>query len=232
MASTTRGTIIFDLDGTLVDSAPDLAYSLDVLLVELGLEPLGLERARSFIGHGIPNLVRKGLLARNPDIAETAIEQATEHFLKIYTQNLSRQTRPYPGAVDALSTLRRDGWRLAVCTNKLEASARGLLSDLRLLSAFSFVAGPDTFGAAKPDPRPLLGCLPLERSDAYPALLVGDSDVDLATAKAASMPAILVSWGYGDAAALRGRADTVVDHFNDVPGAVDHLSPGLMTHEN
>lgn len=225
MTADHRGTVIFDLDGTLVDSAPDLADSLDTLLEELGMEPLGLEHGRSFIGHGIPNLVRRGLLTRDPTLSETAVVHATDRFLKIYTQNLSRKTRPYPGAVDALLELRRAGWRLAVCTNKLEASARGLLSDLKLISAFSVVAGPDTFGAAKPDPRHLLGCLPKDRSDGYHAVLVGDSEVDLAAARGAGMPAILVGWGYGDAAALARQADATVSRFEEVPAAVERVSP-------
>ncbi|MDU8946424.1 phosphoglycolate phosphatase [Ovoidimarina sediminis] len=224
-----RGTVIFDLDGTLVDSAPDLADSLDAVLEEQGLKPLGLEHGRSFIGHGIPNLVRRGLLTRDPTLSEAVIARATDRFMRIYTQNLSRKTRPYPGALDAILELRRAGWRLAVCTNKLEASARGLLADLKLISAFSVVAGPDTFGAAKPDPRHLLGCLPAETPENYPALLVGDSEVDLAAARAAGIPAILVSWGYGDAAALEGKADATVTHFNEVVAAVERLSPARTT---
>ena len=220
------GTVIFDLDGTLVDSAPYLVVSLDTLLKELGLKPLGLEHGRSFIGHGIANLVRRGLLTQDPTLPEESISRATERFLKIYTKNLSRKSRPYPGAMDALLKLQSDGWRLAVCTNKFEASARGLLSDLKLISVFAVVAGPDTFGAGKPDPRHLLGCLPEDRSKDHKAVLVGDSEVDLSAASAAGMPVILVGWGYGDSAALVDKADASVTRFDEVPEAVERMLRG------
>ena len=151
-----RGTVIFDLDGTLVDSAPDLADALDLLLQERGHAPLGLDRVRRLIGHGVAELVRKGLDARGERPEPQPLAQAVQRFLTHYTAHLSRKSRPYPGAVEVLDILRQAGWRLVVCTNKLEVHARALLQDLGLLSAFALVAGPDTFGVAKPDPAHLL----------------------------------------------------------------------------
>lgn len=223
MNETSRGTVIFDLDGTLVDSAPDLADALDALLRQRGLEPVGLEMGRSFIGHGIPRLVQQGLAARGISAEKEDLSKATDQFLEIYSKNHSRKTRPYPGAVEALDVLQKHGWRLAVSTNKLEESARAILTDLNLISSFSCVVGPDTFGVAKPDPRPILGCLPEGQAKRRPAILVGDSAVDIGAAQAAEIPVILVSWGYGDADAIGAHADAVVDMFETVPEAVERL---------
>lgn len=213
------GTVIFDLDGTLVDSAPDLADALDSLLVDLGHAPLGLAVVRSLIGHGMAALVQAGLARHGVAVSGPELAELTERFLKIYTSHLSRKTRPYPGAIEALEDLRRERWRLVVCTNKLEASARGVLSDLGLIDAFALVAGPDTFGAAKPDPAPLLQCLAGEDAQAR-AVLVGDSSVDCAAAQAAGMPMVLVTWGYAGAGATELPADARVSRFDAVPPAV------------
>jgi phosphoglycolate phosphatase len=225
MMRVARGTVIFDLDGTLVDSAPDLAFALDAVLVARGAEPLGLEVGRSFIGHGIPRLVQQGLAARGLLAQPLDLVQATEQFLQIYAQNLTRQTRPYPGARMALERLREQGWRLAVCTNKQETASRAILRALDLAEYFEQVVGPDTFGVSKPDPRPLRGCIP---SGDF-ALLVGDSSVDIEAARAAGIPVILVDWGYGDTSANAPFADAVVASFDSIPRAVADLQ---VRHEN
>ena len=124
------GTVIFDLDGTLVDSAPDLSDALDTLLSDQGHAPLGLDMARSLIGHGMASLVQRGFARQGVNLEGPDLAEMTDRFLKIYTSHLSRKTRPYPGAAETIAALRQQGWRLAVCTNKLEASARGILRDL------------------------------------------------------------------------------------------------------
>lgn len=220
---TRTGTVIFDLDGTLVDSAPDLADALDTLLVERGHSALGLETARTMIGHGMATLVQRGFARFGVDLADASLAAMTERFLKIYTSHLSRKTRPYPGAAEALTTLRQQGWRLVVCTNKLEASARGVLQDLGLIDTFALVAGPDTFGVAKPDPGHLLNCI--DQADrASPVVVVGDSDVDCAAAKAAGLPIVLVRWGYARTPVDDMGADAVAAEFADVPDAVVRLA--------
>lgn len=216
-----RGTVIFDLDGTLVDSAPDLSDALDALLAERDLEELGLDRARQLIGHGVAELVRRGLEVRGQTPGPEALSEAVQRFLKHYTQNLSRKSQIYPGAVEVLATLRRDGWRLVVCTNKLEASARGLLEDLGILPVFALVAGPDTFGVAKPDPAHLLHCLP--QGEGHRAVLVGDSEVDVAAAKAAGLPVIAVRWGYARQPLDALEPDALVDGFHEIPAHVTRL---------
>ena len=154
-----RGTLVFDLDGTLVDSAPDLANSLDLLLMEQGKQPLGLDVGRSLIGHGISNLVAKGLDRSGLKLDGPELEKRVRRFHEIYAANLSRKTRAYPGVRDGLALFERQGFRLAVCTNKLEKYSRQILDDLHLAEHFDQVAGPDTFGIAKPDPRHLLSTI-------------------------------------------------------------------------
>jgi phosphoglycolate phosphatase len=218
-----RGTVIFDLDGTLVDSAPDLADALDTLLFERGLVPLGLDHVRGLIGHGVAELVRKGLAVRGVRLADDDQSQAVQRFLQHYTKNLSRRSRPYPGVVEGLRDLRQAGWRMVVCTNKLEASARGLLADLDLLSGFALVAGPDTFGVAKPDPAHLLRCLPDGWRDGG-VVMVGDSVVDVQAARAARLPVVAVRWGYGGTALQDSAPDAFADSFDDVLAAIAALA--------
>lgn len=220
-----RGTVIFDLDGTLVDSAPDLADALDTLLFERGLEPLGLDHVRGLIGHGVAELVRKGLAVRGVRLAEEDQSQAVQRFLQHYTKHLSRRSRPYSGVVKGLRELRQAGWRLVVCTNKLEASARGLLADLDLLSGFALVAGPDTFGVAKPDPDHLLRCLPAGHA-AGGVVMVGDSVVDVRAAQAAGLPVIAVRWGYGGAALGESAPDAFAEDFDEVMALIPRLAAG------
>lgn len=217
------GTVIFDLDGTLVDSAPDLSNALDLLLQERGHAPLGLANVRTLIGHGVAELVGKGLAERLDFLPPDRLAQAVERFLVHYAANLSRNSSVYPGAAVALETLQHAGWRLVVCTNKLEASARQLLHDLGLLHFFVLVAGPDTFFAAKPDPAHLLGCLPASRGISYPAVMVGDSEADIAAAKAADIPVIAVSWGYSKRPIAELGPDRIADRMQDVPSLVDAL---------
>ena len=223
MPDPTRGTVIFDLDGTLVDSAPDLADALDMLLTDMGLDPLGVDRVRQLIGHGMAELVRKGLIARGALPQPPELAQAVQRFTTYYTANLSRKSKAYPGATEVLNTLHLAGWRLVVCTNKLEASARRLLQDLGLLSAFAVVAGPDTFGVAKPHPAHLLGCLPPNNPASRPAVMIGDSEVDIAAAKAAGLPVIAVTWGYAQTSLYELAPDMVCNAMLDIPPQVEEL---------
>jgi phosphoglycolate phosphatase len=224
MAETSRGTIVFDLDGTLVDSAPDLADALDKLLVQRGHASLGLATVRGMIGNGVAELVRQGLATRGEILSAEALAQAVQRFLMLYTANLSSKSTVYPGTEGALAHLRQAGWRLAVCTNKLEASARGLLSDLGLLQAFALVAGPDTFGVAKPDPRHLQLCLNAIARPGQPALFVGDSEIDLATARAAGIPVIAVTWGYARVPLEDLGPDLLIRDMGELADAVDTIA--------
>jgi phosphoglycolate phosphatase len=218
-----RGTLVFDLDGTLVDSAPDLADSLDLLLVEQGKQPLGLDVGRSLIGHGISNLVAKGLDRSGLKLDGPDLEKRIKRFHEIYAGNLSRKTRAYAGVEEALPRFREQGFSLAVCTNKLEKYSRQILADLGLAAHFDQVAGPDTFGIAKPDPRHLLLTIESISGNGKHALMIGDSEVDVALAKAAGIPVVAVTYGYAKVPLADLNPDALVDSFAELPAQVKRL---------
>lgn len=225
------GTIIIDLDGTLVDSAPDLADALDELLLEYKLEPIGLDGARKLIGHGISNLVRKGLALRGQDLDVEELASATLQFQKFYATRLPAKAVVYPGVVDALKELKAHNWRLVVCTNKLESFSRKILETLELASFFDIIAGPDTYGVAKPDPRHLLRTLPAHMPPGYKVIMVGDSEVDIETAHAAHIPVIAVTYGYSKTLLANLKPQALTDKFSDIPNLVKQLTamPGADT---
>lgn len=217
-----RGTILFDLDGTLVDSAGDLAASLDALMAEKGLPPIGLETGRTLIGHGIANLVRGALKLRGASGADEDVAVDLSRFMEIYGARLTAITRPYPGVRETLNLLHGEGWRMGVCTNKREAFARAIVDDLELSEFFSIVSGPDTFGVSKPDPRQLLETA--KAAGGYsPVFFVGDSEVDVASAKAAGYPVIALTYGYSKVPLESLSPDALLSDFTEVPGAIGVL---------
>jgi len=181
--------VIFDLDGTLIDSAPDLHAAANKMLATMSLAPLSLEAVTSFIGNGVPKLVERCLevydLPTSPD--------AVSAYLGLYDADPATLTRPYPGVVACLATLKAAGCKMAVCTNKPEAPARLILDSLNLSQYFDFIAGGDTYPTMKPDPAPLYGCAKALGGD---ALYVGDSETDEKTAANAGMTFALFAGGY------------------------------------
>jgi len=221
-----RGTLIFDLDGTLVDSAPDLADALDQLLFEQGASPLGLYVARSLIGHGISNLVAKALDRSGLKLDAPELEKRIKRFHEIYAGNLSRKTRAYPGVKEGLGVFQGQGFRLAVCTNKLEKYSRQILADLGLADHFHQVSGPDTFGIAKPDPRHLLLTIEALGGAGKPAVMIGDSEVDVAVAKAAGVPVLAVTYGYAKSPLETLNPEGLAASFDQVPKEVNKILNG------
>lgn len=185
-------TIVFDLDGTLVDSAPDLHAAANRMLAEQGHAPLSLAQVQSFIGHGIPNLVAKVMQARA--IPETRSEAMTASMLRHYTAHPADLTRPYPHVPETLARLAEAGLTLGVCTNKNAAPARQILDALNLSRFFAVVIGGDDAPRRKPDPMPLQ--MAFDALDAPPLLFIGDSEVDAETARRAALPFGLYTKGY------------------------------------
>lgn len=197
-----RLAIVFDLDGTLIDSAPDLARAANAVLAEEGCAPLDLAEVVSFIGNGVPRLVElvagaRGL-AGGPDMVA--------RFMAHYNAAPVGLTRPYPGVVPALEALLAAGHMMGICTNKPEAPAREILGALGLERFFDAVLGGDSLDARKPDPRPLTHVV--AQLGGTRALYVGDSEVDAETADRAGVPFLLFSEGYrkGPAEAMVHRA--------------------------
>jgi phosphoglycolate phosphatase len=186
-------TIVFDLDGALVDTAPDLTNALNDVLTRRGHAAVSAEAVRASVELGARVMIEEAL--RRAHVADD-VDGMLAEFLIHYEANIARESRPFPGAVAALEALASGGARLAVRTNKREYLSRRLLQALELEGYFSAIAGPDTFAVAKPDPGHLTGVIALAGGTPSRAVMVGDSAVDVRTAKAASVPVILVSFGY------------------------------------
>lgn len=205
-------TILFDLDGTLVDSAPDLIGALDTLLIEHGRSPVGVVEGRTMIGDGAAKLVERGFAARGG--APAPLPTLVSSFLGIYEGRLTRETRAFDGVASTLRSLATRGLALGVCTNKPDRATHELLAALDLARYFTAVVGGD--GVRKPDPDPVNRCLAALGGSRASALFVGDSPVDLAAARAAGLPIVLVSFGYTAVPARALGADRVIDRFEDL----------------
>lgn len=208
--------VVFDLDGTLVDTAPDIIAYLNEMLVELGRPGLDSDTVRPMIGDGVRSLMIRGLDASGGVPDDLDIDALFERYLQRYTDNPVRQSRPYDGVIGTLDTLKAAGIKMGVCTNKPQRPTDRLLARLGLDRYFCVVMGGDALPIKKPDPGHLLGVL--ERLNVNPAraALVGDSATDLKTARAAGTPCVLVSFGYTAAPAKDLGADHVIDHFADL----------------
>ncbi len=195
-------TALFDLDGTLVDSAPDLHAATDRMMARLGLPGFTRAEVVAMVGDGARALVTRALAARGRGFDQAACEA----FLADYTHHAAVATRPFAGIPEALAALAQAGWRLAVCTNKPEAAARALLAALGLARHFAALGGGDSFPVRKPDPGHPLATLRLAGGHPEAAVLVGDHRNDVAAAAAAGLPCVFVAWGYGPAAMAEGAA--------------------------
>jgi phosphoglycolate phosphatase len=213
-------TIVFDLDGTLVDTAPDLARALNYALARQGQPPITAETVRALVGMGALVMIEEGM--RRAGVTAD-LQSMLGDFLVHYEANIAVESRPFPGAVEALERLKDEGATLAVCTNKREFLSRRLLQELALEDYFSAIAGRDTFSVAKPDPGHLTGTIRLAGGDPSRAVMIGDSDVDVRTAKAAFVPVVLVSFGYASDRAEAPPPEAVIDHFDQLHASLSVL---------
>ncbi|MCJ8142106.1 HAD hydrolase-like protein [Ancylobacter sp. A5.8] len=215
--------IAFDLDGTLVDTAPDLLDTLDLVLIEAGARPLPHEETRKMIGAGVRALVTRGLDAAGVTVDEARFAALEAMFLAHYADHIADRSRPFPGLVEALDELTARGHLLAVCTNKLEYLSKLLLTRLGLAERFAIIAGADTFPVKKPDAGHLLGTIAGAGGLAGRAVMVGDSMTDVLAAKNARVPVVVVPFGYTDIPAEELGGDAFITHFDRLPETVEHL---------
>jgi phosphoglycolate phosphatase len=215
----TSPTIVYDLDGTLADTADDLMGSLNAVLASEGLPPLPVGNARSMLGGGARALIQRGFAASGRALAPMKLEALFGDFLAHYNAHIAEHTALYPGVERALDNFTRAGWRQAVCTNKIEGSARLLMKKLGVADRFGFICGQDTFGVGKPDPKPLLGTIAASGGVSARALMVGDSVTDIKTARAAGLPVIAVDFGYTDVPVTELGPDRVISHFDELAAA-------------
>jgi phosphoglycolate phosphatase len=208
-------TIVFDLDGTLVDTAPDLLGGIDLLLAEKGLALAPHDLMRPLISIGSRAMLTRALAHLEHPIDDATFEAWWARYLQIYADNIAVKSRPFDGLVALLDRLEARGATLAVCTNKSEALSVKLLSALGLLSRFKGLAGRDTFPRCyKPNPEHLLGAIRLAGGDPARAIMVGDSDIDIEAARNAKVPVIAVSFGYTRHPVALYNPDAVIDHYD------------------
>ncbi|MXQ12699.1 HAD family hydrolase [Microvirga makkahensis] len=214
---------VFDLDGTLADTAGDLVGTLNVILDQEGLAPLPVAHARDMIGAGARALIERGFEAAGKELVPAYLDELYRQFMVHYGENICVRTELFPGVASALDRLEAAGFLLAVCTNKVEEHSVRLLDELGIGHRFAANCGRDTFPYFKPDPRHLT--LTIERAGGDPsrAVMVGDSRTDIVTAQNAGIPVVAVPFGYTDVPVKDLKPDIVIDHFDELFAAVEGL---------
>jgi phosphoglycolate phosphatase len=215
--------IVFDLDGTLVDSAPDLIGALNYVLGREGLPPVPVASARKMIGAGARALIERGLELEGRTMTPERISQLTDDFIEFYSMHIADQTRPFEGTEAALDELSARGFMFAVCTNKLEWLSKLLLDKLAMSSRFAAICGADTFGVQKPDPLILRQTVARAGGELSSSIMVGDSGPDIGVAKRAGIPVIGVDFGYTQVAIADLEPDALISHMRHLCEAVDRI---------
>ena len=221
--SATSPTIVFDLDGTLVDTAPDLISALNHVLAREGLSPLPLASARNMIGAGARKLLERGREAEGRFVSAEEMDRLAADFIAYYGENIAVNSRPFDGLEAALDELATRGCRLAVCTNKLEWLSKRLLDELGLSARFAAICGADTFGVSKPDPAILRQTILQAGGNLAMSVMVGDAGTDVGAARRANVPVIGCTFGYTDVPIAELKPDRLIDHMKDLPAAVEAL---------
>lgn len=224
MSASSPLIVVFDLDGTLVDTAPDLIAALNHVLDREGLRPVPLAAARNMIGAGARKLLERGLEVEGRAVSIGDLDRLTKDFVDYYAEHIVDGSRPFDGLEGALDRLEAKGHRFAVCTNKLEWLSKLLLDRLGLTKRFAAICGADTFGIAKPDPTFLRETVARAGGRLPGAIMVGDAGPDVGVARRAQVPVIGVDFGYTDVPMTELKPDRLISHMRDLPDAVGSLS--------
>ena len=212
---------VFDLDGTLIDTAPDLVDSLNYTIAARDLEPVSYADLTHLVGHGAKAMIERAFALRNAPLANGDFEPMLERFIDHYKGGMPGKSLPYPGLLGALDRLAEAGILLAVCTNKMESLARPLIEGLGMTSRFAAITGGDTFAVRKPDAEHLLGTIRLAGGEPSRTVMIGDSLNDFKVASNAGIPSVAVPFGYSDVAVETLNPSRVIQHF-------DELTPDLL----
>ncbi|WP_034993602.1 HAD-IA family hydrolase [Beijerinckia mobilis] len=216
--------LVFDLDGTLADTAIDLIATLNVILGRENLPPLPTEQARPMVGAGARALIERGLKASGVTVSEAKLEEMFDAYLAHYEAHICDATQLYPGVSAALDRFEQNGWIFAVCTNKIEHPSRLLLDQLGVKERFKAICGKNTFAVSKPDGGALLQTIARAGGDAHRTIMVGDTKVDVETARNAAVPVIAVDFGYTDQPIAYYKPDKVISHYDQLWHAVASLN--------
>ncbi|BDV35513.1 HAD family hydrolase [Methylocystis iwaonis] len=217
--------LVFDLDGTLADTAHDLIATLNVLLAREGLPMAPPASARSIVGAGARALIERGFALSGAPLPPERVEPLVVEFLAHYEAHIADESRLFPGALAALDRFGDAGFTLAVCTNKPERMARLLLEKLGAADRFAAICGRGTFPMHKPDPRTLELTIQTAGGDPARAVMVGDSKTDIDTAKGAGAPVVAVDFGYTEIPVTELAPDRVISHFDELWAAAESILP-------
>jgi phosphoglycolate phosphatase len=217
-------SVILDLDGTMIDTASDLIAATNYTLCQFGKPAVPERVIEPAVGLGAKAMLHAALLSLGHEPSAEELKTMMPHFIDYYGDHLAERSMPFPGLEDALAGLRAEGALLGVCTNKLSALARKLLAELRLEHYFAFIAGADSFPVRKPDPGHLLGTIEAIGGDARRAAMIGDSSADSKAARAAKVPFIAVTFGYGEKPVELLRPDAIIGHFSELGAALRSLA--------
>lgn len=220
-------TVVFDLDGTLVDTAPDLTATLNHVLGEIGHDPVTSEDVRPVVAYGGRRMLKISLERAGDDASENRLDELIKVYLAHYREHLADASQPYPGVLRCLDWLTFQGVRLGVCTNKYEHLTFSLLDRLDLERYFHAITGADTFEVRKPHPDHLTRTIEMAGGRADRAIMIGDSETDIATAKAAGVPVIAVTFGYSDVHVENFDPDALMDHYRELPDKIAELLKDL-----
>lgn len=213
--------LIFDLDGTLVDTAPDLLGATNHVLNLVGRESISYQMLRQFVGHGAMDLLRRGLLATGGPLEDAELKRLHAEFLRYYGEHIAEKSIVFPGLIAVLDKAQARGLKMGVCTNKVENLSRKLLDEIGLAKYFSAVVGGDSLPLMKPDPAPYYEVARLLGVDGMQTLMFGDSVTDIKTAQNAGVPVIAVSFGYTDQHVSNFNPTHVIDHYDEAWALVE-----------
>lgn len=216
-------TIVFDLDGTLIDTAPDLVRATNHVLAGIDLKPVTFDKLRNWVGFGARRMILEGLEDAGLQLEGPEVDRLLADFLAFYEAHIAVDSKPFPNAVAALDRLHAAGHSIAICTNKSEALAKKLMQELGLATRFAAITGRDTFSVHKPDPAHLTGTIEHAGGTPRDAIMVGDSITDIATAKAAEIPVVAVTHGYSHQPVQELGADAIIEHFDELDCAIQGI---------
>lgn len=212
----TRPIIVFDLDGTLIDTAPDLMDSLNHSLATGVVPSVDASGFKRYVGHGGRVMIERAYAEHRKELPIDEHDRLFKMFIDHYNLNIPGKSRPYPGVLEALDRFEKAGYLLAVCTNKHEVPSKMLLAALGMDHFFAAICGQDTFAFRKPDPRHLTETIAMAGGDPDRAVMVGDSQTDIDTAKAAGIPVVADDFGYTDRHVREFEPSKIISHFDEL----------------